>query len=255
MQNQPPEVDIVLQKVGVTGVRKRITFQRKEPYQLFIELSLFIKLPRYFKGANMSRFLEVLDEGKDSITSLEQYTRLVALRCMDKHKSEAIVEAKSEFPYTLKRPSGELEERVFPIVCSYDTERDLINLTIIGDGMSLCPCSKEMVNIGHTQRVRIEVTLTYSSFTGIELIKAGRIIDCINNSASSPVYSTLKRKEEGEMLKQAFEKPRFAEDIVRSLIVELRNYKEILRCNCKIKVISYESIHSHQVMVEFEGIL
>jgi len=253
VQNQPSKIPIILQRVGVERVKKRLTLTRKEPYQLFITLNMYLKLPHYAKGANLSRFLEVLDEIPSKISSLEEYVRLVALKSLEKHKAECYVEAFSQFPYEIERPSKKKEERVFDIACSYNTETQETTLSVQVDGMSACPCSKAEVGIAHMQRVNVSVTLTYGEAK--EIIKAGRLVDAINRSFSAPIYQTLKRPEEGELLKIAYDNAKFVEDICRETITNLRQYDAIRRCKCKIRVTSYESIHPHNVCAIWRGIL
>lgn len=243
IQQEEPVHKFSLNRVGVRGVRKRLIVNRKKPYQLFILLNMYIQLPENLRGANMSRFLEVLDMVPNNVGSLEEYVIKVAQETKQKHNSECVIEAYSEFPYDIKRPGGEIEEQIFPLIVSYDTGNNVLTITVEVIGASACPCSLENAGIPHMQRVKARLTIEVEpNFQ----ISAGRFVDVLSKAFSTPVYGTLKRVEEATMLKQL--KPRFIEDIIREVVNEVKtneNFKNVLRF--RVEAEAFESIHPHNV--------
>jgi len=68
---------------------------------------------------------------------------------------------------------------------------------------TLCPCSKEISKKGaHNQRSIVSVKVTFRKFFWIE-----DLIRIVENSASSAVYSLLKRSDEKFITEKAYDKP------------------------------------------------
>ena len=103
---------------------------------------------------------------------------------------------------------------------------------------TLCPCSKAISEYGaHNQRGKIRVKLLYTEFFWIE-----DVIQMIEECASSPLYSVLKRKDEKYVTEHAYENPRFVEDVVREVYLGLKkmNFKWF-----SVEAENEESIHYH----------
>ena len=72
------------------------------------------------------------------------------------------------------------------------------------------------------------------------------IQDCISfaeSAASSPIYSILKREDEKYVTEQAYNTPRFVEDLVRETAFFLKE-----KTNCEkfeVTAENFESIHNH----------
>ena len=105
--------------------------------------------------------------------------------------------------------------------------------------MSLCPCSKEISDRGaHNQRSIVTIRIETNEFVWIE-----DIVTLVEKSASSDVYSLLKREDEKYITEKAYDNPRFAEDMVRQIAVELENIPQIKWFSVETE--NYESIHNH----------
>jgi GTP cyclohydrolase I len=112
----------------------------------------------------------------------------------------------------------------------------------------LCPCSKEISDYGaHNQRSTVTVSIRTK-----ELVWFEEIIEIIEDNASSPVYSLLKRSDEKAVTEAAYDNAAFAEDVVRDIAVILNNDSRILWY--KVETENMESIHNHNAyaMVESE---
>ena len=103
---------------------------------------------------------------------------------------------------------------------------------------TLCPCSKAISEYGaHNQRGLVSVRLQYSEFFWIE-----DVISTIENCASTPLYTLLKRKDEKYVTEHAYENPRFVEDVVREVYLGLKKsgFKHF-----SVEAENDESIHNH----------
>lgn len=250
LHNEQPLVTISLDRVGVTGVKRRLIVKRKNPYQLFINLNMYIQLPKDIRGANMSRFLRALDEISSEVSSLEEYVISLANKLKEEHGSDAVVEASALFPYEVVRPDNRTEERVFPFKVTYNTAREEIELEVKIDAMSACPCSYENAGIPHTQRIYVTIAVRGEKSLNIP---TGRFVDVVNIASSSPIYYVLRRDEEAKLLKDM--KLKFNEDIIRSIVAEMKTRPYFRGLISRIEIESMESVHPHNVYVKWEGVI
>ena len=76
------------------------------------------------------------------------------------------------------------------------------------------------------------------------------IIKAIEASASSPVYSILKRPDEKYVTEKAYENPKFVEDVVREVAIKLKKIKGLY--HARIEAENFESIHNHNAYAFLE---
>ena len=103
---------------------------------------------------------------------------------------------------------------------------------------TLCPCSKAISEYGaHNQRGFVKVKVLYSKFFWIE-----DVISMIEECASTPLYSVLKRQDEKFVTEHAYDNPRFVEDVVREVYLGLKkmDFKWFT-----VEAETEESIHYH----------
>jgi GTP cyclohydrolase IB len=104
---------------------------------------------------------------------------------------------------------------------------------------TVCPCSRAISDRGaHNQRGIVTVELELGPFFWIE-----DIIDLVEKSASSPVYSILKREDEKAVTEAAYDNPKFVEDLVRDVYTEIRKLGSFPRFTVEAE--NFESIHNH----------
>ena len=106
---------------------------------------------------------------------------------------------------------------------------------------SLCPCSKEISAYGaHNQRGLMKVKIKYANgkFIWIE-----DLVSLLEAEGSCPVYPLLKREDEKYVTEYAYENAKFVEDVLRDLVLSLRQEKHVrwFEIQCE----NYESIHNH----------
>ena len=62
-------------------------------------------------------------------------------------------------------------------------------------------------------------------------------------SASSELYALLKRQDEKSVTERAYENPVFVEDLVRNVVLRIKNHPLITWYSVEAE--NYESIHNH----------
>jgi GTP cyclohydrolase I len=89
------------------------------------------------------------------------------------------------------------------------------------------------------------VRVRYREFIWIE-----DLIELIEECGSAPVYSLLKRQDEKFVTEQAYENPRFVEDLVREATQRLTANENIVWFT--IEAENFESIHMHSAYAAIE---
>jgi GTP cyclohydrolase I len=106
---------------------------------------------------------------------------------------------------------------------------------------SLCPCSKEISRYGaHNQRCEMEVRVRFAPGQKMWIEE---LFDVVEQAASAQVYPVLKRPDEKHVTEQAYDNPKFVEDIVRDLAIALDAEDRIAWYEVDSE--NYESIHNH----------
>ena len=77
------------------------------------------------------------------------------------------------------------------------------------------------------------------------------VIEGVEASASAPLYPILKRVDERFVTMQAYDEPRFVEDMVRAVALRLRDENRVDRWS--VRVTNHESIHQHNAYAVVSG--
>ncbi|MEO0112205.1 MAG: GTP cyclohydrolase, FolE2/MptA family, partial [candidate division WOR-3 bacterium] len=91
----------------------------------------------------------------------------------------------------------------------------------------------------------LKVLVKFKGFLWLE-----DLIELIEDSTSSPVYSLLKREDEKYVVENAFKNPRFVEDVVRDVALKLESNPLITWYSIECE--SFESIHNHNAYAYLE---
>jgi GTP cyclohydrolase IB len=119
-----------------------------------------------------------------------------------------------------------------------DGRVDLISVVVVPIS-SVCPCSMEISELGaHNQRGEVRLSTRFKKFIWME-----DMIELVEASASSDVYSVLKRADEKWVTEKAFANPKFVEDIVRDVAEKLKSDQNITWFSVSAE--NFESIHNH----------
>lgn len=246
IQNLKDERNVDIQKVGIKHLELPLIIQRKNNSNQVVcaKAKVNVSLPKAYKGTHMSRFVEVLTEWRN-----KNLLGVDIKGCLE------------EIIHRLDAKSGELEftfkyfiDKKSPVTglsspMSFDCLfKGQINETgykfILGVEVpvtTLCPCSKEISDNGaHNQRAFIRVRVSYDEDKHIWIED---LIDMIESCASCPVYPLLKREDEKFVTEKAWDNPKFVEDVLRDVVVKLRNNETVNEFEVECE--AFESIHNH----------
>lgn len=295
---------IYIDKVGVRNIQIPIKLKVEnsdEHFSTIATVSSYCNLNEDLKGINMSRIGRTIYEFLEKNTYINFQTLEVLLNELQINHNTNNIYIKLNFEYIFKNKTPISNISSFePVNVTFECikKNDIIKkyMTIKYIGMSLCPCSKEMSllinnltpseerelseasrfilsenlkekirNAGfgaHNQKSEVEITVEVgNNFVWIE-----DIVDIINKSTSSPVWSILKREDEkyvtelSYMNKYINEKlelvqddttngPKFVEDISRDIAYYLNKMLEYNYINDYIIIVNnQESIHSNGIV-------
>lgn len=249
VQNQRDYRRIRIDKVGVRKVRYPIVVKDRTwgEQHTVASIDMYVDLPHRFRGTHMSRFIDVLNKHKGKITIDNMG---VILADMKKRLNAESAHLRAEFPYFIEKEAPVTEaksmmEYTCTFVGSHDRGEDFI-LGAVVPVTNLCPCSKELSSQGaHSQRSHVTVQVRFKQFVWIE-----DLIQLVESCASCEVYSLLKRRDEKYVTEKAYQRPRFVEDVVRSVAERLNADDNITWFSVESE--SMESIHNHNVCAYVE---
>ena len=242
-QSERDHRQLRIDKVGVRGLRFPIQVRDKAHavQNTVATIGMFVDLPKEFKGTHMSRFIEVLN-AHGNIVHVENMPDI--LFAMQEKFQAAKSHLEMEFPYFMvkKAPASGMES-VMDYIARFDAaachkEIDFV-LTVKAMVTTLCPCSKAIAAYGaHNQRGLCTVQIRSRKAVCIE-----DLIAIIESSASSELYSLLKRRDEKAVTERAYDNPVFVEDLVRNVAQKLNAHPDVTWY--KVEAENHESIHNH----------
>ncbi len=241
--------NVAIDKVGVKSVTYPITLKTRDggKQHTVANIDMYVSLPHHQKGTHMSRFLEVLNTHAKPLSP--ECIMLVAREMKSRLEAESAhltIEATyfiEKLAPVTKSP-GLMDYKVI-FEASANCSEDLI-LRVKAPATSLCPCSKEISAYGaHNQRCEIEAAVRFEGTMWIE-----DVVEHLEKAASAPVYSVLKRPDEKFVTEEAFDNPKFVEDIVRDLATSLKADDRVTWFEVSSE--NFESIHSHNAYAQIE---
>jgi GTP cyclohydrolase I len=249
-QSERDHRELRIDKVGVRGLRFPIQIRDKAHalQNTVATVGLFVDLPKEFKGTHMSRFIEVLN-AHGSIVHVDNITDiLLAMQAKLKANRSHL---EMEFPFFLTKtaPVSGMES-VLDYTARFEAsacgkEIDFV-LTVKAPVTTLCPCSKAISSYGaHNQRGEVTVQIRFSKSVWIE-----DLIAIIESSASSELFSLLKREDEKAVTERAYDNPVFVEDLVRNVALRLNAHPDVTWY--KVEAENFESIHNHNAYASIE---
>lgn len=250
-QNQSDKREIPINKVGIKNLKYPIAVIDKdnEIQHTIATLEMTVDLPQEFKGTHMSRFVEIIQNQEHEIHVNSLGKILEKMRDRLHAKTSHII---MEFPY-FKEKKAPVSGK--PSLIDYhvkfhavkNTNYEDFILTVRVPVTTLCPCSKNISKYGaHNQRGEVTVNVRFNNTVWIE-----EIIKYIEESASSELYSLLKREDEKFVTERAYENPVFVEDLVREVVIKLKSNPNISWYSVEAE--NFESIHNHNAYAYIES--
>lgn len=242
-----------INKVGIKNLRYPITVldKKNKRQETIANISIFVSLPRHFKGTHMSRFVEILNfkRGEITINNMGEILEEISNK-LEADSSHLDI----QFIYFIekKAPVTKLKS-LMDYKCRFVGSFSKINakmfdfvLEVVVPILTLCPCSKEISDFGaHNQRSEVTVQIRFKEFVWIE-----DIIKVVESVASAELYSLLKRPDEKYVTEYSYKHPRFVEDIVRMIAKKLLKDNNITWFSVESE--NYESIHNHNAYAFIE---
>ena len=251
VQNTPDSRLIAIDKVGIKSLRHPVLIrERSGGVQHTVAVcNMYVHLPHDFKGTHMSRFVEILNTNVREL-SAESFEQIL------KHMAERL-DARSgyiemSFPFFVNKTapvSGVTSLMDYEVTLVGEIDRGVCHVTlkVLVPVTSLCPCSKKISSYGaHNQRSHVTVWARIDPAVWIE-----DLIHLVETQASSELYGLLKRPDEKFVTEQAYDNPKFVEDMVRDVATALARDERIgayvVECE------NFESIHNHSAYARIES--
>jgi GTP cyclohydrolase I len=260
VQTDTDDRGVAIQEVGISDLKMPLRISGVEldesaEQTVSALCSLAVSLRPDLKGIHMSRLVEDLLEAEGRLDLRGVTTLLERLR---DHQGASAAHVSIAFDYFIDRQapvSGRIAKQAYH--CRWTAHLLDGNIRFVQQVevpvTTLCPCSKEISAYGaHNQRGYVEVELEHDlGKSGEVKICLEEVIEGVEASASAPLYPILKRVDERFVTMQAYDEPRFVEDMVRAVALRLRDENRVDRWS--VRVTNHESIHQHNAYAVVSG--
>jgi len=241
---------IAIDQVGIKDIQHPIVVSDRTggEQHTIANFNMYVSLPHDFKGTHMSRFVEILNQHEYEIT-VESFKRMISEMTERLNAESGHIEM--SFPYfvTKAAPVSGVESLMdyeVSFIGKLNEEKSSVLVKVVVPVTSLCPCSKSISDYGaHNQRSHITVCVQTTGFIWIE-----ELIETVEKVASCELYGLLKRPDEKYVTEKAYDNPKFVEDIVRDVAVQLNLDERIL--SYIVESENFESIHNHSAYARIE---
>ncbi len=251
MQNTQPTYALSLKKVGINDLILPIAIvqENTDLQHTIANISVATSLDENHKGTHMSRLIESILSSCEKIEqdTLKNIAENLLIRLDAKNAYISF-----DFPYFIEKKSPHTQ-KIAPVSYSckltyqINENKHSYSYTLKIPVMTLCPCSKAISQYGaHSQRAFIDLSVTINEHIHFE-----KLIKIAENTASSPIYTLLKREDEKCITEQAYDNPTFVEDVARNLAQEIHKLKEIHSFTLSVE--SIESIHNHNAFASIDS--
>ncbi len=250
IQSGPAQVALDIDVVGVRQLTLPLFVKDRAAgrQQTVATVDIGVALPSSFKGTHMSRFVSALEQWNEEL----DYTSVTRLLADVRDRLEAKTAfVRFSFTYFINKsaPASAIRSHI-GYACRLTGEllggKTSFLLDVEVPVMTVCPCSKAISDEGaHSQRTLVRISVRMTGFSWIE-----DFVAMAENSASSPVYTLLKREDEKFVTEHAFANPTFVEDVVRNVATQLIQHPHVSWF--RVVVESLESIHGHNAFACIE---
>ncbi len=243
VQSTPDTRRLAIDRVGIKSIRHPARIQERDGglQHTIAVFNMYVGLPHHFKGTHMSRFVEILNAHEREISP---DTFRTMLREMVKKLEAESGHIEMSFPYFVAKKApvsgvSSLMDYEVTFLGEIVDDREVFTLKVLAPVTSLCPCSKKISERGaHNQRSHVTIAARINKFVWIE-----ELIDLAENEASCQLYGLLKRPDEKFVTEEAYDNPKFVEDMVRDIAAKLNADPRIE--GYVVESENFESIHNH----------
>ncbi|NCC29593.1 MAG: GTP cyclohydrolase I FolE2 [Gammaproteobacteria bacterium] len=241
---------IAIDKVGIKDIRHpvRVSDRSGTEQHTVANFNMYVYLPHDFKGTHMSRFVQILNnhEREIGVASFKEMLTEMSQRL----ESEAgHIEMRFPFFVNKKAPVTGVESLLdYEVTFIGEIQQGLpsLQIKVVVPVTSLCPCSKKISAYGaHNQRSHVTVQVRSQGHIWIE-----ELIEMVEAEASSELFGLLKRPDEKYVTEQAYDNPKFVEDLVRDVATRLNEDDRVTAY--VVEAENFESIHNHSAYALIE---
>jgi GTP cyclohydrolase I len=242
IQSSLDKRNIPIQKVGIKGIQLPIQVETLCGNMSSVaSVDMYVYLAGNVKGTHMSRFIQVMQE-HNSPLSFKILQKLMQDMLERLEADSGFIRISLPFFIEKSAPvSGVKSIMDYKLAFELEAKNKQINFIqeVQVPVKSLCPCSKGISEYGaHNQRSHIIIRALLSESMPVEeLIKIAEI------QASCELWGILKRADEKYVTEKAYDNPKFVEDLVRDIAVELNKEQRII--SYELSSENFESIHNH----------
>ena len=257
VQAYQDERNVEISQVGISGLRLPINFSNGGIMQhSVVDAAFTVTLQKERKGTHMSRFIEVWDS-QPAPFSLSGMGLL--LKDLEEKLDSPKAQAHLKFPLFFERVAPVSKAKsLMDFNCEIiaqsnrdDRSLESYELLLMAPVTSLCPCSKEISQFSaHSQRSHLTISLKFKDRASFEALNIDEMLGEMESVGSSKLYPLLKRPDEKYVTEAAYKTPRFVEDLVRDLVVLLRERSDLTAFSVQSE--NFESIHNHQAYAKIE---
>jgi GTP cyclohydrolase I len=234
---------IPIDRVGVRQLRHPVRVSDKSggEQRTVACFNMYVSLPHHLKGAHMSRFVKLLNQQETEI-SVKSFRHMLSEMNHQLDAQSGRIEMC--FPYFMEKAapiSGvrSLLDYEVTFIGELDGHDASMSMRVVVPVTSLCPCSKQISEYGaHSQRSHVTVTAKVNHFMWIE-----DLIRTVEGEASCEIYGLLQPVDEKHVTEQAYDHPKFVEDMVRDVAARLNEDDRVLTYTVEVE--NFESIHNH----------
>lgn len=257
LQNKRKDFLFDLDAVGIASVKHPIIVPSTLEPKTQTTIGTFkftSSIDKMSKGTNMSRFTEQLNiyHQKGFTADLDTFKAFTKELTKRLEQDDATIEV--SFPWFFERKGPQsgltgLNHANINIVVTYDVKKGFtINTSLTVLITTLCPCSKEISEYSaHNQRGEVSMEVSLATDFDEEAIDwKAALLEAAESNASAPLHPVLKRPDEKIVTEQAYENPRFVEDMVRLVAADL--YEMDFVTKFKVSCQNQESIHMHDAI-------
>jgi len=233
---------LAIQQVGVRGIRHPVTVAtRNGPQPAVATIDMYVALPADQKGTHMSRFIAVLQENREPL-SAEAMGSLLRSMLQRLEATTGSVEARFTHFVSKAAPVSGVES-----LMDYDVTLGArmadgalaLKQKVVVPVTSACPCSKRIADYGaHNQRSHVTIQVELAAPLPVD-----ELIRIAERSGSCEVWALLKRPDEKYVTERAYDNPKFVEDIVRDVALDLNHDARVVAYSIECE--NFESIHNH----------
>ncbi len=268
IQDEEAEIPIPIKMVGFKNIKMPAGRILLNGLEIIIvpRFDVYVDLPIDRRAIHTSRLyhaiMEIIQDYSGKVVRLEEIGRRIAEKLLkdNPYSSKAYVNIDSDVYYRAEPPiTKSISYEPFNFYVRVRAANNLEKIDIrqaIGVetyGLTACPCAKEVVRTlyngvtaTHMQRAKAKVFIQFSNNIEIDIVE---LLNIVNSSFSSPLYSYLKRVDEAKVVVDSLKSTRFVEDTLREIVKKIIERWSHLPDNSRIYAYleSIESIHPQNI--------